>query len=193
MTACSPGGENASEPENAALVALFEQFRDSAENDFEREVFERAIENGGLTADDYEEAHSRYVECMEGLGFEETHTKQPNGLYTSEPVTWPEGEEEFNEYMDRSEECAIGTVAAIEAAYNMQLNNPEGREPSELIVDCLIDLGAVSADYTAEQFDEDFEASSESGFEDAPFDVGDPDVADCLAQGGIAIVGPESG
>ena len=78
-------------------------------------------------------------------------------------------------------------VAAIEAAFNMQVNNPDGREPSEVVAECLAEQGAVDADYTAERFDEDLESASDSGFEDSAFDVGDPDVQDCLEKGGFHI------
>lgn len=172
---------------NAALTALFEDLRDSAKNDFEREVFERALENGEISAEDYEEAHSRYAECMESAGVAEVHTKQPNGLYAREPVDLPDSDEAAEEYFEQGNECSEGTIDAIEAAFNMQINNPDGREPSEVVAECLVELGEVDADYTAERFDEDLERASDSGFEDSAFDVGAPDVQDCLEKGGIHI------
>ena len=180
-----PGDENSEA--DPALTATFEEFLDSAENDFEREVFERALENGEISGEDYEEANSRYLECMEGVGLEETATKQPNGLYERRPVDLPEGDEEFEDRMTQSDECASGTVSAIEAAYNMQINNPEGRDPAEITVECLQGLGAVEADYTLEEFEEtmdDFESLLNG---DGSFDITDPEVAACLEQGGYHV------
>lgn len=187
FTGCSTGQDDENSEADPALIATFEEFLESAENDFEREVFERALENGEISEEDYEEANSRYLECMEDLGLEETATKKPNGLYERQPVDLPEGDEEFEDRMARSDECAFGTVATIEAAYNMQINNPEGREPAEVTVDCLRDLGAVEADYTPEEFAEamdDFEVFLDGG---GPFDVTDPEVTACLEQGGYHV------
>ncbi|MEU3020440.1 hypothetical protein ABZ635_23950 [Nocardiopsis sp. NPDC007018] len=166
---------------------VFEEFRDDAENDFERGVFERALESGGISEQDYEEAHSRYAECMEGAGVDEVHTKQPNGLYAREPAHLPDDDDAAEAYFEQGNECAEGTIASIEAAFNMQVNNPDGRDPSEVVADCLVRVGVVDADYTAERFDEDLERASDSDFQDGPFDVTDPEVQDCLESGGIHI------
>lgn len=177
-------GNSAADP---ALIATFEEFLESAENDFEREVFERALENGEISEEDYEEANSRYLECMEGIGLEETATKKPNGLYERQPVDLPDGDQEFEDRMAQSDECAFGTVAAIEAAYNMQVNNPEGKDPAEVTVGCLQDMGAVEADYTPEEFEEamdDFDALLDGN---GPFDLTDTEVVACLEQGGYHV------
>lgn len=184
---CSPERSDDNSGADPALIATFEEFFESAENDFEREVFERALENGEISEEDYEEANSRYLECMEEIGLAETATKQPNGLYERQPVDLPNDDEEFEDRMAQSDECAFGTVASIEAAYNMQVNNPEGRDPAEVAVECLQDLGAVDADYTPEEFEEtmdDFETLLNGA---GPFDLTDPEVTACLEQGGYHV------
>src|SRR5699024_12498719 len=111
-------GNSAADP---ALIATFEEFLESAENDFEREVFERALENGEISEEDYEEANSSYLECMKGIGLEESATKKPNGLYERQPVDLLDGNQEFQDRMAPSDECGSGTVAAIYDAYKRQV------------------------------------------------------------------------
>ncbi|RCV55492.1 hypothetical protein [Marinitenerispora sediminis] len=177
------GEEGPGSTMDLTLVEQFEQARASATSDFEREVFDRAIENGEISADDYEEAFSRYRQCAQDAGLEESYERQPDGIYQIQPSPF-EDDTASQRYQDLSIECADGTTMRIEALYRTQISNPDLLEDGrEVTLQCLVEAGLVPADYTVEQLHEDFQ----NGFEDAPFDPMDATAQDCLVRGGYNV------
>jgi hypothetical protein len=171
-----------------SLVEQFEQARENATTDFERDVLDRAIAAGEISAADYEEAFSRYRECVEDAGVEETYEMRPDGLYAITPPKL-DGQAEADEYMEVTGQCADGTTMRIEALYNTQVNNPGLVEDTRLLaVDCLIEEGLAPADYTVETL----HADAEAAFEDAPFDPMAPEAQECLVKGGYNYAGEPS-
>ncbi|MEU0488111.1 hypothetical protein ABZ249_02705 [Nocardiopsis sp. NPDC006139] len=192
LSACADGAGEAESPLSPALLTEFEALRERAGTDFEQEVLDRAIEEGGVTQEDYEEAFNRYTECAEAAGLRETYTKLPNGLYQltdwevdADPRDQEAYEAATNAHMETSADCAEGTILLIESAYSLQLGNPEGIEDPRLAaIQCLEDEGIVEPDsYTPEEFDEDLE----NVFADAPFDPSDEAANLCLYMAGFAI------
>jgi hypothetical protein len=192
LSACSGGTGESESPLSPALLTEFEALRERAATDFEQEVLDRAIDEGGITQEDYEEAFNRYTECAEAAGLRETYTKLPNGLY--QLTEWevdadPQDQEAYeaatNAHMETGADCAEGTILLIESAYSLQLGNPEGIEdPRQAAIRCLEDEGIVEPDsYTPEEFDEDME----NVFSDAPFDPSDEAANLCLYMAGYAI------
>ncbi|MDR0489569.1 MAG: hypothetical protein LBG99_09330 [Propionibacteriaceae bacterium] len=190
MAGCT--GSNPSEDTSVLapnLRAFFQQFLDQPGiSDFEREVFTRAVETGGITQEDYDEAFRRYASCMVDKGYHETYERRPDGLMSIRP---PQSmvdvsDKEFDAYAQQMTDCADGTVMRIEAAYNDQLNNPGLlSDPYEIVVQCLAQSGLVDLSYTPEQFEQDLNSSLK---DNAPFDPMDPQVQQCLSGAGIGYV-----
>ncbi|GAA3219239.1 hypothetical protein ACFP63_16035 [Oerskovia jenensis] len=193
LTACSstdgPGeGESpvAGQKIASSLTALFEQRLEEPDlSDFEREVFERAVETGEISAVDYEEAFNRYQACMLDLGYQDTWTKGPDGLFQiTPPASITQDPKAAEEYMERGSDCADGTVMRIEATYGQQQNNADLlADPREVAVQCLQTLGAVPADYSPE----DLETELQGDLQKASFDAKDPEANQCLRGAGFAI------
>ncbi|MFC3999051.1 hypothetical protein ACFOVU_24245 [Nocardiopsis sediminis] len=166
-----------------SLVEQFEQARENAASDFEREVLDRAIENGEIAAEDYEDAFNRYRQCAEDAGLDETYERRSDGIYTITPPLL-EADADIDEYLEVSGDCAEGTTMQIEALYQTQVNNPGLIEDTRVLtVDCLVAEGLAPEGYTPDELDEDVS----DGFADAPFDPAEPAAQECLQQGGYSI------
>lgn len=167
-----------------SLTELFEQqLQNPGLSDFEREAFERAIDSGSISQDDYDEAFNRYEQCVSDLGYKDTWSKQPNGVYRITPPHL-EGQDAVDQYMSQTGECADGTTMRIEALFIQQQSNPDlNADPRAVAVQCLLKGGYVDASYTLDDFDKDLQ----SGFENAPYDVSASDVNACLYNAGFAI------
>lgn len=167
-----------------SLTELFEQqLQNPNLSDFERDVFERAIDSGEIPQSDYDEGFNRYEQCVSDLGYEDTWTKQPNGVYRITPPPL-KGQEAVDEYMSQTAECADGTTMRIEAMFIQQQSNPDLNADQRVVaIQCLLEAGFVDASYTTEDFDADLE----SGFQDATFDVASTEANTCLYNAGYAI------
>lgn len=121
-------------------------------SNFEREVLERAVKTGKITQDDYERAHSLYIQCMAEKGFKGAkYVKQPDGLYKL--VSSSSNADDSDTWWNASIQCSEGTDSLIEAEYRDQQDNPERyKDPSMIAVQCLRDAGKVDDSYTAAQF-----------------------------------------
>jgi hypothetical protein len=200
LTACSSGGQatgsaGAKTPAAGEKISLVEEFKKAkkqAKSDFERAVWDRTIKNGKINPADYEEAFSRYRQCAQDAGYQETYTKQANGTYK---VTPPDirDEQALDKYLKVTGGCADNAgLTRLEALLRTQVDNPDRlADPREVVVRCLLKEGLVSGDYTAEQLGE----AAKTGFTKAPFDLSDPKVKQCLSTGGYAVdvQGPQGG
>ncbi|MFT4050988.1 MAG: hypothetical protein QM677_01920 [Microbacterium sp.] len=170
-----------------SLTALIEQELASEDlSGFEREVYERAADTGEIASADYEEAFSRYTQCVQEGGYDETATKLANGLYQVS-LELPDGgdaQEYYDAYNAVAEDCAKGTIASIEALYRLQQGNDELlSNPYEVAVLCLQEAGLAPGDYTAS----DLEVEFSDGFEGVPFDVNDSQAQLCFSNAGLAV------
>lgn len=166
-----------------SMSELFAQTLEESElSDFEREVLERAAEEGAISQADYDESFNRYQRCISDLGYEETWEKLPNGLYQVTPPPL-ESQEEVDRYAEQATECADGTVMTIEALFNQQQTNPELlADPRAVAVQCLLEGGFVSAEYTVDDFEADMENPG-----NASFDVSDDTANACLSSAGYSV------
>lgn len=163
---------------------LLEEARERSTTDFERETLDRAIANGGLTRQDYEEAFDRYQECAEAAGLQETYRKMPSGLYRLVEAGAGDSEDSTAAAMDANAECADGTIMRIESMYALQVGNPHLlADPRAAVIQCLYEQGHAQADYSTADFDRDME----DGMRSAPFDLADEAVDDCFYSSGFAI------
>ncbi len=150
-----------------SYASLFEQARQQATSDFEREV----LADDQITRAEYEEATQLWVECLAGKGVE-VKLQDQGGYYTAGvPAENSEGFEE------NSDLCAEGTTAVIEPLYIQILQNPGNEDPTELIVACLIETGLADSSFTVEQWNE---LSSQGQNAQWPFDIEDPRWGACL-------------
>lgn len=152
-------------------------------SDFERDVFERAVETGSIPQSDYDEAFNRYERCVSDLGYKDTWTKEANGLYRITPPPLAD-QEAVNRYGDLTADCADGTTMRIEAMFAQQQSNPDlNADPRAVVVQCLVKGGYVETSYTVDDLDRDLQ----SGFENASYDVNSPDINACFYSAGYAI------
>lgn len=111
-----------------------------ATSDFERAV----LADGTITRAEYEEAVSRYADCMDGAGFPVTLVEQ-HGYYVYDFSAAPG--------LDAADErCAEGNTIIVAGLYIDQLMNPGADDALSLIVRCFIHAGLVDDEYTPEQF-----------------------------------------
>ena len=138
------------------LPALVDDWREELAgddlSDFERDVLQRAVENGRITQDDYEQAHARYLQCMAVEGYDDAeYRKQPDGLYKLVRASGDSGDA----WWEASLKCSEGTDGLIEAEYREQQDNPQRYKDSGIVaVQCLRDAGKVDDSYTAARFNE---------------------------------------
>jgi hypothetical protein len=197
LAGCSGNSGGASSPSRAStsaagvgqrmapnLTALFQQaLKDPKLTPFEREVLTRAARTGRISDADYEEMHNRYARCMKDLGFPQTFTKMPNGIYQIQgSVPADMDEKTFHDtYNAATLKCSY---PAIDALYKTQQGNPDLlANPYEVAVRCLVKIGAVPPSYTTDAL----KADLRSDLSGAPFTVSDPQVNNCLYSAGFAI------
>lgn len=173
-----------------SLTALFQQTLDQrgpSLSSFEREVIERAVREGRLSAADYQEAVNRRTQCMTDAGYTESAVQQPNGLIKISPQMPTSGDvnQWMERYIDKSDACADGTLKVIEMLYLDQQGNPDLlADPLDIIITCLRKEGVVDDAFTTD----DLRAWSENPKGTTlPFSLTDPKATQCLANGGIAV------
>lgn len=143
------GGTDAGDGTSAggAYAAQFEQARQAATSDFERDV----LADDEITRAEYEEAYQRYVDCMAGKGITVSLLDQGGRYFVSVAA---EDDEAFQDEEREEGSCVEGTTALISPLYVQILTNPNQEDEDELIVACLIDLGLADPSFTAEQWKE---------------------------------------
>ncbi|HEX8628653.1 MAG TPA: hypothetical protein VF755_10835 [Catenuloplanes sp.] len=169
------------------LVEQFKQARTEAKSEFERAALDRAIASGKIDPADYEEAFSRYRQCMQDAGLRETYTKLPNGIYRVTPPDDVGGAgKDVDAYAKVMRECASNAgLMRLEALYRTQIDNPDLlADPRLVVVRCLVKAGLVPTDYTPEKLTT-FVTGDMTGATD--FDPMNPEAQKCLTAGGMAI------
>lgn len=134
-----------------------------ATSDFERAV----LADGTITRAEYEEAVSRYVDCMDGAGFAVTLVEQ-HGYYVFEFSAAPGLEA-------ADTRCTEGNTFFVAGLYIDQLTNPAADDVDTLSVRCFIHAGLVDDEYTPEQFMVDAKNQT------LPFDDTSPAFDLCMA------------
>lgn len=116
----------------------------------ERRALDSAIKNGRIAPAAYEQAHRKYVNCMEKQGYNPEFRKTSDGLYMELPY------QEVSEALDAATiDCAKGT-ATLTALYHIQQANPGAlSDQRQVAVKCLTEGGFVKAGYTASEFESD--------------------------------------
>ncbi|BDR54096.1 hypothetical protein KIMH_02070 [Bombiscardovia apis] len=174
----------------SSLDALFdEELASDKLSAFEREVLERAKNNGKISAEDYETAHSRQSECMSRSGWKQTWTKLPNGLYRSKDITpLPDPGKETDRFMQDMSDCSQGVSKVIESLYSIQQSNPDLlSDTHEAAVSCIRKAGMGDATLTGKKLKDTLDTSDSKDIEaKLHFDPKEPTIQACLFGSGIA-------
>lgn len=182
VTTTSQTDEGGTEKLAGSLTEMFEQKLQGQDNEFVVGALERAIETGRISQADYDEAHRLYAACMSDAGYEESYYQESSGIWRITPPPLS-GQENVEAYMAVGSDCSE-ELAPIESLYAVQQTNPDLlADPRQAVVECLRRSQLVGADYTAE----DFEAEFESRFANAPYDPNDPEAQACFTGSGYAV------
>ncbi len=160
--------------------AQFTRARAEASTDFERS----ALEDGEVSRAEYEEANSRFKDCMDDRGFSTNLIQDSSGLYTYE--TAGGGEALDTAFVD----CSTGTILLVGGLYSDTLLNPNNVLFEELLVDCFARAGLTDGDFTVDDFQDThqrFSLGQDGQSEpigtpsDPPFSYDDPRAQTCFA------------
>ncbi|NMM93758.1 hypothetical protein [Bifidobacterium oedipodis] len=170
-----------------SMNALFDQYlaKDTL-SQFEREVLQRARDNGKISAEDYETAHDKQMSCMSQNGWEEQTRKLSNGLYQTTGVSpTPSTDAEVNDYMEASDTCSTGTSKIIESLYQLQQGNPGLlADPYETAVECLKKNDLVDESFTGRKLENAL--GGDDAAKNLPFDISSDTAQSCIAGAGLA-------
>ena len=185
--ATAPGGTMAS-----SLTALFDQYLEGDDlSAFEREVLERAKQNGKISAEDFQSAHDKEYSCLAEKGYEVEMSKLPNGLYKSGWVKF-HGAKVLDDagltaYFEANDECDKD-VSWVEYLYEIQQGNPGLlSDQYEAAAACLQDSGLVDAAYTGKKLEDTLDNIGASNASSLPFDINSDAAQACLLPAGLAI------
>lgn len=157
ISSCSGGDQGASE--RRYIAENFSELVTSALEDpnlqeFDRQVLERAQDTGRIQQADYDEAYSRFAQCMEVSGKPVSLTKLSNGLYQVENTPLSDGED-IETALQMVDKCSAGTINRLSELYNIQQGNPELlADPYEVAYKCLETKGLVNSQFTLDDLRE---------------------------------------
>lgn len=148
----------------------------------ERKVLERSIQSGSIAAGDYENSHRTYTKCMTSNGFTPSFRKSPDGFYVELPYLKVSDFDALDAAVVR---CSKDTKV-LTSLYQVQKANPNLIKDSRLVaIRCLNGKGAVSAEYTVDDFEREWSTSTFS------FDANETKNNDCLYGAGYAFFAME--
>lgn len=138
-----------------ANIWTWEWVESQATSDFEREV----LADRAITAEEYAEAHQRWLACME-----EVYPPQTSGV-TITLILRADALYEFQveagsgslpqDYDLNNGQCMTGTIGLIAPMYGRLLINPDLRPMVDVVIECLQRHGLVDDSYTAANFQAD--------------------------------------
>lgn len=136
--ASSSGGAG---DDSSAYAAEFSEARQAASSPLEKDV----LADGEITADEYEEASSAYVSCLNDHGWVSSIVQ--NG---STSMLRVDGRAEGEKWDADNAACQKGTVRIIEPLYSAVESNPYNVDHLATIANCLRNGGFVDQDFTVE-------------------------------------------
>lgn len=143
--------------------------------DAQREVLQRAKENGSMPVSDYEQAWSEFKVCFTGKGHEMFPLKNYNGIYKIPGFNFKNLTPEAHKQYDADRMACEAQISPITSVYEMQQGNPNlYRSLEEAMVDCLKRAGKVDASYTAKDLGIEMRDRNYTHF-----DIKDPVVRGC--------------
>lgn len=143
-------------------------------SDYETTVLTKAREQGGVSVTQYEQAWSRYKQCMTDLGYKNVILDHlPNGLYQRVMSDTIPDQAKYDKAMRDDDDC-YDDIAIIAQVYNAQIGNVHFyTDIDEGFIDCLRRNSLVPISYTADQY------SEERASQQLSFNLNDPEVVGC--------------
>jgi hypothetical protein len=158
--------------------------------EFDREVLERAKTTGRIEQADYDEAYSRFAQCMETSGKPVVLTKLNNGLYQVENTPLSEVET-IESAMSIVNKCSEGTTNRLGELYSIQQGNPELlSNPYEIAYRCLESKGILDSQVPLAEFQKTLSSAGSEGssLEDRlPFDPYSDEAQACFVGANMTI------
>lgn len=134
-------------PEGSRVDRVLEGVDTSQLSEFEQAV----LEDGVVTQAEYDEAFSKWVDCMSASGITTYDDQDEFGRYLMvNEVPESSTEAEVEAAGDTSQACETGTTRYIDVVYVDQVMNPESQDWEQGVVDCLKAGGFVGSDYSVE-------------------------------------------
>ena len=182
-----PSGKLAS-----SLTALFQQTLDNDGKTYlgltgqEREVLERAVAAGSISAADYEAVYVTFQQCLTQQGVTKPYSKGVDGVYYPEPIDYSKVSFTRAQH-DAAYDSCEPLEYAVRSLFTIQQSNPDlYSDQYEQAVACLRTHGIVPASYTPQQFEQDESAPLNADFSFVfPFDPYDPAANACLNAAGF--------
>lgn len=139
----------------------------NADSDFERE----ALGDGELTKMEYEEAITRFVDCMANNNIDIAIEDQ--GGYYAYTVNG-----DGADFESKQDECGRGTKSIIEPLYVSSVKNPTNGDMFQVRRDCFVRHGLVDDRYTANDLENDMNDGSTIPY---IVDPQSPEIGACFA------------
>lgn len=158
---------NGGATDGGSYAAMFEQARQEATSDFERQV----LEDNQITRAEYEEAVQRFVKCFTDKGIN-VKAEDQDGFYRFSTTAADDAR-----FQQEEGTCAEGTVALIEPLYIQTQQNPNNQDMSQLTADCLVNTGLADPSFDGEKLDELMAQGQNAKW---PFDTEDPRFPQCI-------------
>ncbi|MBN9141997.1 MAG: hypothetical protein J0H23_14370 [Micrococcales bacterium] len=129
----------APEPSHSPWAAEFEEARQYAVNDFQREVLSDDV----ITEAEYRETRQRYIDCLADAGIKaEALDNGGYNVYSNLAGT----------LVDAEKACSTQTIGGIEALYGASHVNPRHEDFTKLILQCLRKAGITDDSFTTEDW-----------------------------------------
>lgn len=161
----------APEVEDDPYAQEFEDALSLELSDFEREV----LADGQVTREEYDEAHERWLQCMEEAYPPETGIivgleEDQDGLYSTTTHIPANLRDSFDhDARDRIyDACARGTIDIVAGMYNSIAANPDDSSYEEMVFACLHDRGLVEDWYTLDHMKADLDKIVTAVLDQAP-------------------------
>lgn len=198
LAACS--SDSQSKPETQYIANNFREIIDEALTrpylqEFDRAVLERAKEAGRIEQSDYDEAYSRFEQCMRSNGEPVTLRKLSNGPYRVVTTPLSPGET-LESAMEVVTECERGTILHLADLYGIQQGNPKLlANPDQIAYECLEAKGLLTSEFSLEEFTEIMTKPGPPGVpleERLPFDPYADEPQACLVGANMSYSKPPS-
>ncbi|MEV7606899.1 hypothetical protein AB0N65_15815 [Paenarthrobacter sp. NPDC089322] len=156
LAACSGGEQGASERRHIAnnFTELVDMaLKDPTLHEFDKDVLQRAKVSGRIEQADYDEAYSRFAQCMASASKPVELSKLSNGLYRVENTPLADGES-VQSAMSITIKCQEGTINEIGELFGIQQGNPELlANADEVAYKCLAAKGIFDSSFSQEELE----------------------------------------
>ncbi|WP_317642675.1 hypothetical protein [Bombiscardovia apis] len=144
---------------------------------FQREILQRTVESGSMSASDYENAWGMMKRCIVDRGYPRFAPKKTaNGIYSFAFGGRDGSDENTPRFAEVHSDCQEEYVDVVSIIYNVQVGNPNlYADNAEAAVDCLHRENVVPKNYKIERF-----RAAQGSDKDLGFDPFTPEAQNCL-------------